>query len=122
MKQHIHERTKHEALTGLIQELKKASIEQDVKLWKAVAVELERPTRLHRSVNVFKIDANAHDGETVLVPGKVLSMGALNKKLTVAAYKFSAEAQKKINQNGKAVTIQELLKENPKGQNVRIIG
>jgi large subunit ribosomal protein L18e len=122
MRQRIHERNKHEALQGLIAELKKASIEHNVKIWKAVALELERPTRMQRNVNVFEIDRHANDGEIALVPGKVLSMGTPSKKMTVAAWKFSAEAERKINENGQAITIQDLLKKNPEGKNVRIIG
>ena len=73
-------------------------------------------------MNIYKIDQHTRDGEIALVPGKVLSMGALTKKLTVAAFQFSQEAREKINGVGKAITIQELVKENPAGKNVRIIG
>ena len=34
----------------------------------------------------------------------------------------SKEAKEKINKTGKAITIKELIKENPKGSKVRIIG
>ena len=62
------------------------------------------------------------DKEIALVPGKVLSDGELTKKMTIAAFQFSKEAMNKINKKGKAITIKELIKENPKGKNVRIIG
>jgi len=49
-------------------------------------------------------------------------VGDLDKKLTVAAYSFSEKAKEKINKNGRAISIVELLKENPKGSKVRIVG
>jgi len=74
-------------------------------------------------VNVYKIDKYARDGETILVPGKVLSVGNLNKKVDVAALTFSAEAKEKINQaQGRALSITELFKQNPDGKKVRILG
>ena len=62
------------------------------------------------------------EGDIVLVPGKVLSMGELNKNVTVAGWRFSKSAEEKINRKGKAITIQELMKQNPEGKKVRIIG
>ena len=49
-------------------------------------------------------------------------MGDLTKKITVAAYQFSESAEEKINKVGKAISIRELMKENPKGKRIRIIG
>ena len=113
---------KNQHTTQLIQTLKKASSETSVPLWKRVAEDLEKPTRNRRIVNIFKIDANVEDGDTVIVPGKVLGEGDLTKKVTVAAFSFSDEARMKITKSGKAMTISELLKSNPKAQKVRILG
>jgi large subunit ribosomal protein L18e len=91
--------------------------------WKRIAEDLRRPTRERRIVNVYKIEKFAQDGETIVVPGKVLSVGDLTKKVNVAALTFSDEAKKKIeNAKGKALSIQELLKNNPEGKQVRILG
>ncbi len=109
-------------LQKLIKELQELARTQNSLLWKLAAFELSRPTRKRREVNVSNIDMAAEDGETVLVPGKVLSAGELTKKVTVAAWKFSANAKAKINKKGKAVSIQELMKSNPKGSKVRVIG
>ncbi|MCM2325171.1 MAG: 50S ribosomal protein L18e [Candidatus Woesearchaeota archaeon] len=114
---------KNTQLTQLIMELKKASIEQDVAIWKRVATDLEKPTKQRRIVNLSKIDRYCKDDETIVVPGKVLSMGDLKKKATIAAYNFSGNAMDKIKEaGGKAISIQELLKKNPKGNKVRILG
>ena len=110
-------------LQVLITELKKTSIEKDVKLWKRIATELEGPTSRRRAVNLSRINKYSKANDTVIVPGKVLSMGDLNKKVTIAAYTFSKTALDKINLSGsKAISINELVKQNPKGSKVRIIG
>ena len=113
---------KNPQLSLLIQELKKQAIEQKVALWKRIASDLESPTRNRRVVNVYKIDQNSKPNETVIVPGKVLGMGELSKKVTVAAYSFSEDAKKKINDNGAAISILELVGKNPKGKGIRILG
>jgi len=113
---------KNQQLATLIEELKKLSREHDAKLWKRIAKELEKPTRQRRVVNIYKIDQHTTKNETVIVPGKVLGVGDLSHSVTVAALSFSAEAEQKITTKGTAMTIQELMKKNPKGNNVKIIG
>ena len=108
-------------LTSLIQELKVLSNKENVKLWKRIARDLEKSTRRYPSVNLWKVDKNTKENETALIPGKVLSSGDINKKITIAALNFSKQAKDKINKKGKAITIKELIKENPKGSKVRII-
>jgi large subunit ribosomal protein L18e len=102
--------------------LKKLSIQQNKKIWKRLASDLEKPTRQRRIVNLVRIDKYVEDNETIVVPGKVLAGGDLTKKATVAAYQFSGSALDKINRMGKAITIKELMEKNPKAANVRIIG
>jgi large subunit ribosomal protein L18e len=109
-------------LKKLIVELEKLAKKEKVKLWKRIAYDLSKPTRIRREVNLYKINKYTKQGETALIPGKVLSLGNIDKKLTIAAYKFSNIAKEKINKIGKAISIKELLKENPKGKKVRIIG
>ncbi len=110
-------------LLGLISELKKQSIEQKVPLWKRIAVDLERPTRNRRIVNLSRINRYAKENETIIIPGKVLAGGDLNQKLTIAAFKFSDSAKNKIEKSGsKIIQISELLKESPKGKKIRILG
>jgi large subunit ribosomal protein L18e len=113
---------KNQHTEALIQTLKKASIEQQAPLWKRIAEDLEKPSRSRRIVNLFKIDANAADGDTVIVPGKVLGEGTLTKKITVVAFAFSDEARGKIAHAGKVMSITELVKSNPKGKKVKILG
>jgi large subunit ribosomal protein L18e len=109
-------------LKKLIEELKKKSLEENVKIWKRVAEILERPTRKRVEINLKHIEREAKDGETIVVPGVVLSEGELKKKVTISAWRFSAKAKEKIVKvGGRAISIEELIKENPKGSNVRIM-
>jgi large subunit ribosomal protein L18e len=109
-------------LINLIRSLKKLSTKEKVNIWKRVAKDLEKPTRIRRKVNLYKINKYTRLNEIALVPGKILSEGELTKKITIAALQFSEKAKQKINKIGKAISIQELMKQNPKGKKVRIMG
>ena len=114
---------KNQQLTALVTELKKVSRDNKVKIWDRIASELERPSRLNREVNLTRLNRYCKANDTVVVPGKVLSMGILDKKITIAALKFSGTALDKINASGsKAITIHDLASKNPKGSKVKIIG
>ncbi|MEK6950683.1 MAG: 50S ribosomal protein L18e [Nanoarchaeota archaeon] len=106
---------------SLLQELQPKV--QQSRFWRRIAEDIAKPSRQRREVNVYKIDKYTREGETVVVPGKVLSMGELSKKVTVAALNFSRQAEEKIvRAHGKPISIQELLQQNPEGKNVRILG
>lgn len=115
-------RSKNEELEALIAQLKKASIENKVNIWKRIASDLEKPTRKRRTINVYKLSKYSKENDVIVVPGKVLGTGELDHKIQVAAYNFSDDAIKKINTKGKAMTLQELMKSNPQGKNVKILG
>jgi large subunit ribosomal protein L18e len=110
-------------LLELIHELKKQSNENDVHIWKDIAVRLEKPSRNWAEVNLNRISKYILDKETALVPGKVLATGDLTKKVSIAAWSFSESAHEKIKKSGgKCMSIEELLKNNPKGKDIRILG
>ena len=81
---------KHTGPTTL--ELRKLASKQKVKLWKRIANDLEKPTRKRREVNLYKINKYTRNNEIALVPGKVLSLGNLDKKLTIAASVSSTDS------------------------------
>jgi len=110
-------------LRNLINELKKKSIDQNVNLWKRVALDLEKPARKRRIVNLSRINRHTKENEVIIVPGKVLGSGSLDHKLTISAFQFSDDAKEKIIKSGaKIVPLQELSNENPKAKRIRIIG
>lgn len=104
-------------------ELKKRSSEQDVNIWKRVAVDLEKPTRQRRVVNLSSISRHTKENEIIVIPGKVLGAGDLSHKITISAFQFSDGAKEKIEKAGsKIVPLLELSKENPSGKGIKIIG
>lgn len=104
----------------LIKELKEHSTKEKSNFWKRIAQELERPTRNMREVNLEKLDKHTKENEIVMVPGKILGIGELTHKITVASFSATESAKEKLKTN--LITIQELLKKDPKGKNIRIIG
>ena len=103
--------------------LKSKATELDAPIWKSVAKHLEKSKHRHRVVNISRINRYTKDNETVTVPGKVLGSGNLDHKVSVAAFQFSEEAQKKIEATGgQCLTFSALMKQNRKGKNLKIIG
>jgi large subunit ribosomal protein L18e len=110
-------------LISLIHELKKNASENGAPIWKDIAIRLEKPLKNWPEVNLNRINKYTKDKETALIPGKVLSDGDLTKKVTIAAWAFSKNSQEKIKKaGGKYMSIEELLKSNPKGKDIRILG
>jgi large subunit ribosomal protein L18e len=90
--------------------------------WLEVAGILSSPRRKKININLDKINNEAKEGETVVVPGKVLSQGELNKKIKVVALSFSKKAEEKISKaKGEISTILEEIKKNPEAKNVRFL-
>jgi large subunit ribosomal protein L18e len=110
-------------LISLIQDLKKTAFEQDAPIWKDIALRLEKPIRNWPVVNLDHINRYLGEKEIGLIPGKVLSAGDLSKKVSIAAWDFSERAREKIkNAGGNAFSIQQLMQDNPKGKDIRILG
>jgi len=111
------------ALNTLIHQLKKLASEKDRQIWKDIAIRLEKPSRNWAEVNLNRISRYTAEKETALIPGKVLSDGDLTKKISIAAWSFSEKAADKIKKaGGKTMSIEELIKNNPDGKNIRILG
>ncbi len=109
-------------LISLIDNLKAKERETGAAIWRDIAVRLEKPRRNWAETNLSKLERYAADGETVIVPGKVLAAGEISKKITVAAYCFSGASKVAIEAaGGKVLTIAQLMDENPKGSKVRIM-
>ena len=110
-------------LRQLVQSLRKESTTSQTALWDRVADDLERSTRQRRVVNISRINRNTKPNETIVIPGKVLGSGALTHSVVVAALSFSTGARESIEQaKGKALTIEQLLKQKPKARDLKLIG
>ncbi|HOW36784.1 MAG TPA: 50S ribosomal protein L18e [Candidatus Pacearchaeota archaeon] len=90
--------------------------------WKRVAEILSSPRKNKREENLTKINAEAKEGDVIVVPGKVLSMGELNKKIKIVALSFSKGAEEKIlKANSTISTIVDEIKKNPTAKAVKIL-
>jgi large subunit ribosomal protein L18e len=109
-------------LVNLISLLKNKSRENEANIWREIASRLESPGRNYAEVNLSKINRYAASGETIIVPGKVLGSGALDRAVDIAALNFSGTATEKITgARGRCMSIEELIENNPKGSKVRIL-
>ena len=114
---------KNTQLENLIVALEKASKQQKVNIWKAVADNLSKPTRQRREVNLTKISAVAKKDESIIVPGKVLGTGELTHPVNIVAFAWSDRAAAKITAaGGKIISITDEMQKNAKGAKLRIIG
>ena len=107
----------------LIRELKSVAKENGSRIWSVVAEELSKVRRNRREVNVHSIGKHSGEGDVLVIPGKVLGDGVIKHKVDVAAYRFTVGAERKIREaGGKTMSISELLKSNPKGSKVKLMG
>ena len=110
-------------LIELITLLRKQSSENKAEIWRTIAEALARPRRRANPVNISRLNRFTKKGETIVVSGKVLGTGEITHPIPVAAFSFSAKARDKINgAKGKCVSLIDLVKKDPKGSKVKIIG
>ena len=95
--------------------------EQEASVWNEVAENLGKVNRKRPEVNISDIERNTEEGDTVVVPGKVLGSGRLTKEVEVAAFKASNSAKNHIKENGEFKFIEDLIDENPEGSDVKVI-
>ncbi len=87
------------------------------KEYKLIGKYLSRPKRKSKPVNLSKIEKVSMDGDVVIVPGKVLAIGTLKKKLKIYAFSYSEACKRKISSSGSEIHhISDLLKDNIKGR------
>lgn len=106
-------------LRRLARKLRAKGKDLDVPLWLDVADRLFKPRRSRAELNLSRINRHTNDGDTVVVPGKVLGSGKMDHSVKVAAFKFSSRARRRIQASGgKTMEIGELVEENPDGNDI----
>ena len=95
--------------------------EADASFWNDVAENLGKVNRKRPEVNISDIERNTSEGDTVVVPGKVLGSGRLSKEVNVAAFKASSGAREQIEDEGDFMFIQDLFEENPEAEGLKVI-
>lgn len=110
-------------LISTIRFLKKSAKANDARIWHKIAEALSATRRKRIAINLSRVNRYTKSGETVAVPGKVLASGEMDHAVTVTAFAFSQKAITKITKaKGKCLSYDELVKKNPKGSGVKIIG
>lgn len=110
-------------LNNLITELESVARESGADVWTDVADRLAKPRRTHAEVNLGRIERYADEQLTVVVPGKVLGSGMLQKGVRIAAVDFSGSAERKIAAaDGTAIQLEDEIAHNPDGNDVQVIG
>ena len=116
-------RTTNPELKELTSFLRKQSRQNKVKVWRDIAERLNKTKRKRIAVNLSRLNRYTQKSETVAVPGKVLATGEITHSITIAAFAFSGKARGKIvAARGKCVSFPDLIKKNPTGSKVKIIG
>ncbi|MFH1229783.1 MAG: 50S ribosomal protein L18e [Candidatus Aenigmatarchaeota archaeon] len=109
-------------IKGMIEDIRNRGYRENIPFLIKLADEMEKPRRSRAEVDLSKLNRVCNDNEVVVIPGKLLSSGILKKPVKVAAASFSMTAVEKVQEaGGKVLTIEELIKENPKGTNVKIV-
>lgn len=92
------------------------------KAWHKLAQVLSASTRRFASVNLSDIDKHSKQGETIVVPGKVLSSGNLTKKVKISALGISETAKEKLKETkSEFILISHEIKSNPKAEGAKLL-
>lgn len=90
--------------------------------WRKIAEVFSGSRKNRKNMNLEDLEKEAKQGEIIVIPGKVLSQGELNKKIKIRAFDFSEKAKEKLKSAGcDFSSILEEIKSNPKADKVRII-
>ena len=91
------------------------------KFWKRILKEINKKSQAKRIVNISHVNKQTKKGDSIIVPGKLLGDAELDKEITITYFNASASAEEKM-KKAKVISLQELLKKNPEGKGVRILG
>jgi large subunit ribosomal protein L18e len=90
--------------------------------WNEIASVLSTPRRKRINLNLEEINKNSKIGESIIIPGKVLSEGDIDKKIKIIALSFSSKAKEKlIEAKCEVLSILEEIKKNPEAKGLRIL-
>ncbi|MCH8914851.1 MAG: 50S ribosomal protein L18e [Thaumarchaeota archaeon] len=107
----------------MAKDLKKASIKNNAPIWAKLAEYALKPSIARRDINLKRIGQLTKENDTVVCPGKVLATGNVPHKITLCSFSISNSAANKIIDNGgKLISFSDLIKQNPTGKGVLLLG
>lgn len=90
--------------------------------WFKIAEILSSPRRKRIVMNLDKINTEAEEGETIVIPGKILSQGEINKEIKIIGLSFSESAKDKLlKSKTEFSSILDEIKQNPEAKEIRIL-
>jgi len=115
----INKKLERKTNPELVESILKA---EKLKPWIPIAHLISYPRRKQISKNLDEIDKEGKEGDTIVVPGKVLGQGNVSKRIRIAAVAFSEQAREKLKaKKCEVVSIKEEIKVNPKAQGLKIL-
>jgi len=91
------------------------------RIWRKVSKKLSGPRNDRVEANLYRINKRTKENDVIVVPGKVLGVGDIDHKITIACLDCSKAARKKIENSGsKLLSIEDLFEQNPEGKNVKV--
>ncbi len=113
----------NQVVIRMARDLKKASIKNDAPIWAKLAEYALKPSIARRDINLNRIAQLTKENDTVVFPGKVLGTGNVSHKITLCSFSISNSAVDKIIDNGgKLISFSDLIKQNPTGKGVVLLG
>lgn len=113
----------NQVVIQMAKELEAASKRNKAPIWSKLAEMSLKPTSARRVLNLGQIDKFVKDNDVVVVPGKVLGTGNISHKITLCPFSISTTGAKKITASGgKIVDFAHIIKSNPTGKGVKIVG
>jgi large subunit ribosomal protein L18e len=113
----------NQVVIRMASDLKKASTKNDAPIWSKLAEYALKPAIARRDINLNRINQLTKENDTVVFPGKVLGTGSVSHKITLCSFSISNSAAAKVLENGgKLITYSELIKQNPTGKGVVLLG
>lgn len=90
--------------------------------WNEVASILSYPKRKKIQINLREIDKESKAGETIVIPGKVLGDGEIDKKIKIVALNFSERAKEKLSKaKCEVLSILDEIKKNPEAKGFKVL-
>ncbi len=113
----------NQVVIRMARDLKKASVKNDAPIWAKLAEYALKPSIARRDINLKRIGQLTKENDTVVFPGKVLGTGNVSHKITLCSFSISNSAVDKIIDNGgKLISFSDLIKQNPTGKGVILLG
>ena len=113
----------NQVVIRMASDLKKASSKNDAPIWAKLAEYALKPSIARRDLNLNRIAQLTKENDIVVFPGKVLGTGNIPHKITLFSFSISNSAAAKVLENGgKLISHVDLIKQNPTGKGVVLLG